>query len=79
MVLILKNGMTCNTVTRISTVKSTGQMGRLRHKFHSLSYYYSHNVSFWKNSAVIATVDFTGYSTHCGMQQNATPSNFDIW
>jgi hypothetical protein len=74
MVLILKNGMTCNTVTRISTVKSTGQMGRLRHKLLLLTQYL-----FLKEQRSNCHRDFTGYSTHCGMQQNATPSNLDIW
>ena len=30
MVLILKNGMTCNTVTRIRTVRSTGLNGEVK-------------------------------------------------
>ena len=41
-------------------------MWRLKHKFHSLGYYYSHNLFFHQNYAV----DLNGYSSHSGFCQD---------
>ena len=44
--IITKGGF---TVTRKFLVSTNGQKGRLKHKFDSLGYYYTRNLSFHRN------------------------------
>ena len=62
-------------MTRIRTVSSNGQMWRLKHKFHSLGYYYSHNLFFHQNYAVYlmgiqVTVVFAKMGLSCIISNN---------